>query len=298
MDSDVRFLILIPAYNVAPYLERLVKSIASQTYPHWRAKFVDDCSTDGTPAKLQQLWQSEGIAERFALIENRDRKYKACNIYSALNDDGNDDEIVLMVDGDDALATDGALQRLAEEYESGWEVVWSNWQGTDGSRGTSYYLNPFISPRRQPFVTSHLFSFKKSLFNAIEPEDLQDDSGNWLRAACDVALAWPILDQTIKRKHIPDVLYTYNRDNPLSHDKVGAAYKQLVSRAQADAVDILKKRPGKETHVDNQFLLEHLYEFMTAATASSRTMANHQLHRAVEHVLKQQQQQQGRGGDT
>ena len=77
-----------------------------------------------------------------------------------------------MLDGDDWLSEDFALEALAEEYKEGWEVVWANWRGSDGSRGGCGHLNPFVSPRFQPFVTSHLFSFKKKLFDAITAEDL------------------------------------------------------------------------------------------------------------------------------
>src|SRR5262249_30180529 len=146
---------------------------------------------------------------------------KACNVFQALQGREADEDVVVMLDADDHLAADDALQRLACEYDRGWEVVWSNWRGTDGSRGTSSHLHPFISPRKQPFVSGHLFTFRRRLFAAVQPGDLQDDSGRWFEAGCDLAIAWPILDQTIKRKHIEEVLLVYNRGNPLSHDKSG-----------------------------------------------------------------------------
>ena len=62
-------------------------------------------------------------------------------------------------------------------------------------------LNPWLPPRLQPWVSSHLFSFRRRLFDAVEPADLQDADGRWVREACDSAIAWPVLEQTIKRKH-------------------------------------------------------------------------------------------------
>src|SRR5262249_40749358 len=165
-----------------------------------------------------------------------------------------------MLDGDDHLAADDALQRLARQYDQGWEIVWSNWRGSDGSRGSSGYLNPFVTPRRQPLVSSHLFSFKRRLFNAVAKSDLQDDSGRWFTAGCDVAIAWPLLDQTIKRKHIEDVLYIYNRANPLSHDRLERSVRPLVSASQDQTSSTLRSRPGKQLQIDNEFLHEHLYE--------------------------------------
>jgi glycosyltransferase involved in cell wall biosynthesis len=232
--------------------------------------FVDDCSTDGTPDALRSLLDQHGLSARFEIIVNSQRRYKTYHVFHALQGRGMPDEVVVMLDGDDQLAGDDALDRLAREYEAGWEIVWSNWRGSDGSRGTSSHLNPFLSPRQQAFVTSHVFSFRRRLFDAVVASDLQDDDGRWFEAGTDVAIAWPLLEQTIKRKHIEDVLYIYNRSNPQSHDKSGAAARPLVSQSQAQTSALLRRRPSKELIVDHEFLHAHLYEFMQAAMQSAR----------------------------
>ena len=38
--------IIIPVYNVQPYLERCIKSILKQTYSNWECLIIDDGSTD------------------------------------------------------------------------------------------------------------------------------------------------------------------------------------------------------------------------------------------------------------
>ena len=186
-----------------------------------------------------------------------------------------------IVDGDDHLAIDDALGRLAREYDQGWEVVWSNWRGSDGSRGTSSHLNPFISPRRQPFVSSHLFTFKRRLFDAVTERDLQDDDGQWFEAGSDVAIAWPILEQTIRRKHIEDVLYIYNRANPTSHDKRTPGARPYVSPLQARTSAILSRRPGREMVVDHEFLQAHLYDLLQAAVISGQIATRQEIAAAL-----------------
>jgi hypothetical protein len=47
--------------------------------------------------------------------------------------------------------------------------------------------------RAYPFVTSHLRAFYTQLFVNIKEEDLKDSSGNYLKAANDVAICIPIL---------------------------------------------------------------------------------------------------------
>jgi hypothetical protein len=193
-----------------------------------------------------------------------------------LRDHGGDDDVVVMLDGDDWLAEDHALARVSKEYEAGWEVVWSNWRGSDGRPGTSFHLHPFISPRLQPFVSSHLFTFRKRLFHALDERDFQDDDGEWLRQGCDVALALPLLDQTIRAKHIEDVLVVYNVENPLSVCKSGTPLNELVSEVQAATSRMLCSRPAKDRVQDPGFLHEHLYELLHAASMSSLLLAARQ----------------------
>jgi glycosyltransferase involved in cell wall biosynthesis len=276
-----RFLFVITAYNASPFLGALVASLATQSYTDWKAIFVDDCSTDSTLDTLRTLLAAHALIDKFQIVECRERRHKAQNVYQALQEHGQPDDIVVMLDGDDHLAADSVLDRLAREYDQGWEIVWSNWRGSDGSRGTSGHLNPFVSPRRQPLVSSHLFSFKRRLFDAVTESDLQDDAGDWFTAGCDVAIAWPLLDQTIKRKHIEDVLYVYNRANPLSHDKLERSVRPLVSASQDRTSAMLRRRPGKELRIDNEFLHEHLYELLQAATLSERAFTRHQMGAAI-----------------
>ena len=51
--------IIIPVYNVEPYLRRCLNSILKQTYRHWRAICIDDGSTDGCPAILGEYAASQ-----------------------------------------------------------------------------------------------------------------------------------------------------------------------------------------------------------------------------------------------
>lgn len=52
--SNSRVDIIIPVYNVAPFLRRCLDSVRKQTYKHWRAICVDDGSTDGSAAILDE----------------------------------------------------------------------------------------------------------------------------------------------------------------------------------------------------------------------------------------------------
>lgn len=54
------FSIIIPVYNVAPYLRECLDSVLSQTYTDWEAICVDDGSTDGSSAILDEYAAKDG----------------------------------------------------------------------------------------------------------------------------------------------------------------------------------------------------------------------------------------------
>src|SRR5919199_4651822 len=58
-----RISVVVPIYNVEPYLEECLESIARQTYKDLEVVMVDDGSKDSSPQ----------IAERFAASDNRFR---------------------------------------------------------------------------------------------------------------------------------------------------------------------------------------------------------------------------------
>ena len=47
--------VVVPVYNVRPYLQRCFESLRQQTYTHLEVIFVDDCSTDGSYEECLRL---------------------------------------------------------------------------------------------------------------------------------------------------------------------------------------------------------------------------------------------------
>jgi glycosyltransferase involved in cell wall biosynthesis len=272
MSQGCSFLLVITGHNVEAYVEPLLASLAEQTYAEWRAVFVDDASTDGTLRRLAQAANAHGLTDRITVVPNRERMYKAYNVYRVLEELARDDDVVAMVDADDRLGDPRALEILEREYRRGWDVVWSNWRGSDGSPGKSAALNPLLPASRQPFVSQHLFSFRKRLFDGVQERELQDERGEWFRAGCDAAVAWPVLDRSRRRRFVDHSLYVYTRDNPRSHKPSGGKRDQIATLA------LLRRRPRARAPRDWRFLADHIGYFVGSALMSARLIPRYIRH--------------------
>ena len=70
-------------------------------------------------------------------------------------------------------------------------------------------------------MTSHLRAFYTQLFRNIDDADLKDNDGNYLKAANDVAICIPILEQASEKViYIPELTYYYNSDTGLNNHKI------------------------------------------------------------------------------
>lgn len=57
MRRKMKFSIIVPAYNVAQYIEECVESVLNQDYDNYEVIVVDDGATDETPQIIDSLAQ-------------------------------------------------------------------------------------------------------------------------------------------------------------------------------------------------------------------------------------------------
>ena len=90
------FSIIIPVYNVAPYLRECLDSVLAQTFTDWEAICIDDGSTDGSGEILDEYAAKD---KRFRVIHQ-----KNAGVSAARNSgiDAANGEYVTFLDGDDA----------------------------------------------------------------------------------------------------------------------------------------------------------------------------------------------------
>lgn len=236
-------LIFMTGRNCVLYAARAIESIAKQTMKDVHILFVDDVSDDGTADAAREALDTH-FPGRHTLVINETRFGKARNASEHLRPLVDKARFVGVVDADDQLIEPRVLDAMKTFYQAGKDVVWTNYAMDNGMVGCNGELDPNVSPRQQGWKTSHFFTFRAELFANIPEDYFKDSEGAWLQAACDLAIAFPILDQTRRYQFLAANAYLYTSTNPKSHHNLDPASKGLNSTIQQkSAQEVLRKPP-------------------------------------------------------
>jgi len=233
-----RFVIITPFYNVEEWISLCVKSVKKQNYDNYVHYLIDDLSTDNTTDKIEALSKD---TDKIFLVKNTEKKYALKNIHDTLQSiDIADNDIVVILDGDDWLASSDVLERINKEYQETNCIMtygsYVEYPSLERGKFAKKIPNQIIeqrSYRRHQWMSSHLRTFRHKLWKRIDRKDfINEETGNFVKAAWDLAFVFPMLEMAGHRAHyIKDILYMYNRSNPLNEDKVDHPL-QLSEEAQ------------------------------------------------------------------
>ena len=106
-NTNKRFSVLIPAYNVEEYIERAIKSVGEQTYKNIEIILVNDCSTDKTGEIIEKM---KNLYDNIVYIERDINRKIGASRNIAL--DVARGEYIIFLDGDDYLANNKVLEKL------------------------------------------------------------------------------------------------------------------------------------------------------------------------------------------
>ena len=108
--------IIIPFYNVAPYIKRCLESVVNQTYPELECILIDDCGTDNSLEIAQDFINSYIGKVKFTILHQKQNMgQSAARNKALLYAKG---EYVFFLDCDDSITTDciESLMFLANKY--------------------------------------------------------------------------------------------------------------------------------------------------------------------------------------
>lgn len=236
--ANKKFVILIASYNNEKWCRWNLRSVLNQKYGDFRIIYIDDCSRDNTAQIVQHLMETEDPMHKITFIRNVERQgAPLVNHYNAIHELCADDEIIVIVDGDDALAHKEVLGYLNKIYNSGdiWLTYGQYRELISGYIGFSKMPSDTIIKnnafRKWELMPSHLRTFYAWLFKRIDKKDLTTDDGKFFTMAGDLAAMTPMIEMACHHfKFIPEVLYIYNDVNPISEHRVSRELQAKVDR--------------------------------------------------------------------
>lgn len=137
---DITVSVVIPVYNTAPYLDRCIRSVTGQTYPHLEIILVDDGSTDESPQ----------ICDAWALRDSRIRVIHTANqglgIARNAGLDAATGEYICFFDSDDYIAPDTIEKALRTAASQDADVVLFGITSLDRNGKTVSTIIPATDP--------------------------------------------------------------------------------------------------------------------------------------------------------
>ena len=240
--NETEFVIVVPSFNNEPWVEKNLSSILSQNYPHFQLIYIDDASTDKTLQLAKAFIKKHRFQKSASILHNKERIGSLANLYNTIQTI-HPHKVVLIVDGDDFLAHENVLQRIADEYAN--KAVWMTYG--------NFKTEPFILGRHAAelpasasirtfpdWTIHHPLTFYAKLFHQIQKKDLLT-KGQFFMTTGDIAIDLPLFEMATTKhaKFIPEILYIHNLLNPLSDFR-----SQMKAQLKAGAL-IRKKRPYK-----------------------------------------------------
>ncbi len=247
--ENKQFTIFIMSYNNSKFCEKNLQSVLDQDYQDYRVIYVDDCSTDDTYKKVQSFVKKHKLENKFTLISNTKNRGAVANFYSTMHT-CKDEEIAVLLDGDDWFAHPYVLSKLNKYYANpdvwmtyGQYLIYPSYR-----KESEQVINPTVCSargiRNHTWVTSHLKTFYAGLFKRIDLKDFIYD-GEYYSMASDLAFMFPMIEMADGHVyHVPEVMYIYNYDSPLCDAKNNVA----LQLALGDHIRTLPSYPKLDSH--------------------------------------------------
>lgn len=238
--NKVHFKLVVPAFNCENWIEKCLFSIKNQVHQDFECIIYNDASTDNTGAKIDNFL-NHFDDPRFRVVHNDHNQKALHNIvegFKILKSYESPDAILAVVDGDDYLFCEYSLALINQAYEQRNDLMLTYGSFVMWPTGELSFPREFPQEiikrndyRKHPFISSHLRTFKSKLWNAIDDNDLRDVDGDYFKVGWDVSFMLPMLEMAAGRyQYIPNILYVYNRWNPISDDVINLKEQQRVDK--------------------------------------------------------------------
>lgn len=232
----MNFKLIIPVFNSEKWIGKCIDSVLSQSYSNWKCVIIDDNSNDKTIEVIKEKLQNCKLSSNFKVMQRISNVGALENIVYGINlICDNDEDVIVLLDGDDWLASNDVLEYLNSIYQD--PNIWLTYgQYIRVSSNTLGNNKPLVNTRNYraegDWYTSHLRTFKYKIWKRIRNEDLKMANGKFYSMAWDLAILYPLIEMSgmNRIKYIDKVLYCYNDDNPINDHKKDVKLQLKLAR--------------------------------------------------------------------
>lgn len=212
----MKFTIVSAGRNCARFLDGWYSSIKAQTCSSWVCNVRVDPSDDETVEKLNIIVEGD---HRFNIVANTTQQWLLKNTYDCISLENDPDSVIVCLDLDDAFYHHNVLERIRKEYQDygcwltyGTFIINGDRPGFHFCKQIPDHVWSENSHRKNEWSTSALRTFKKWLWDKIDPQDFLMPDGSWIKRATDRAFMYPLLEMAGKNRvrFISEILYLYN----------------------------------------------------------------------------------------
>jgi FkbM family methyltransferase len=235
--NQQRIVVISPMFNAKDYIAKCIESVTCQDYDNYHMYIIDDASTDNS-YEIAKAYESNHIT----VLRNSVNQGAVYNQIQTIKQYCNDNDIVILLDGDDCLVNDNTIFNY---YNNLYDET------TEFSYGSCWSMADNIPLVSQPYPISvkesksyrehhfnwilpytHLRTFKKYLLNKCNDIQFQDSEGCWFRAGGDGSVFYALIEAADpnKVKVVQDIIYNYNDKNPLNDYKVNSVEQNKTAK--------------------------------------------------------------------
>ena len=224
--KDNFFYIIITSFNHEKWVYKNLISVINQTYTNWKILYYNDNSEDNTFQKVQDFIKKFNIYDKIEVINSKKRYYQAYGRWQCYQKISNDNDICVLLDGDDWFYDENVLQKLNELYKSkDINVSYGDYHMLYNNKMTKVNCKDFPESiiinktyRKYEWISQHMRTGKAGLFKSIPLNYLRDEKGEYIKCVSDWAEMFWILEKS-NGKHCNNGFncYVYNKDASLGY---------------------------------------------------------------------------------
>jgi glycosyltransferase involved in cell wall biosynthesis len=202
------FAIAIIGRNNGAFARKTIHSVLSQNYDNFRVIYVDDASTDGSFHEAREAIYDSEQSSKVLLVQNEKPLGAIFNLLRVAQS-CSDEEILVLVNGEDLLAHEWVLQKLNQYYANPdlWMTYGKYLEFPTFAPGSCLPGYDEKTMRKTPFPSFHLKTFYASLFKKIQESDLIYH-GEFMPDSADFSYIIPLLEMAQGHvQYLNEVLY-------------------------------------------------------------------------------------------